>query len=81
MDGRVPSIGLGGFASSCVTFLSRSHGFSCDNIYGYEVVLASGEIVYVTTSSYPDLGGLSDIADIADVVNTYGATIPSSANR
>lgn len=38
-----------------ITFLSRRHGFSCDNVYGYEIVLASGKVVYATESSYPDL--------------------------
>lgn len=38
-----------------VNFLSRRYGWSCDNIYGYEVVLASGEIIYATASSHPDL--------------------------
>ncbi|KAI1779467.1 Glucooligosaccharide oxidase [Hypoxylon cercidicola] len=51
MGGRVPGIGVGGG----ITFLSRQHGFSCDNVYGYEVVLANGEVIYATESSYPDL--------------------------
>lgn len=56
MGGRVPGIGVGGFASGGgMTFLSRRHGFTCDNIHGYEVVLASGEVVYVTADSHPDL--------------------------
>ncbi|RYP11695.1 hypothetical protein DL767_011016 [Monosporascus sp. MG133] len=56
MGGRVPGIGVGGFlAGGGITFLSRRHGFSCDNIYGYEVVLGSGKVIYVTESSYPDL--------------------------
>jgi len=38
-----------------ITFLSRKYGFSCDNVYGYEVVLASGQVIYVTEKSYPDL--------------------------
>ena len=38
-----------------VHFLNQRHGWSCDNIYGYEVVLASGEIVYATANSYQDL--------------------------
>lgn len=38
-----------------VSFEARRHGWTCDNIYGYETVLASGEVVYVTSSSYPDL--------------------------
>lgn len=41
--------------SGGITFLSRRHGYSCDNVYGYEVVLASGKVVYATESSYPDL--------------------------
>ncbi|KAK8134766.1 FAD-binding domain-containing protein [Apiospora sp. TS-2023a] len=69
MGGRVPSIGVGGFLSTgefqpltyqttryCgMTFMSRRHGFACDSIYGYEIVLASGEIAYVTQASHPDL--------------------------
>jgi FAD/FMN-containing dehydrogenase len=38
-----------------ITFLSRKHGFSCDNVYGYEVVLASGKVVYASQSSNSDL--------------------------
>ncbi|KAK8075472.1 FAD-binding domain-containing protein [Apiospora hydei] len=54
--GRVPGIGVAGFAlGGGVSFQARRHGWSCDNIYGYEVVLASGEVVYVTSDSYPDL--------------------------
>jgi hypothetical protein len=38
-----------------LNFLSREHGFSCDNIYGYEVVLANGSVVHATASSNSDL--------------------------
>lgn len=31
------------------------HGLSCDNVYGYEVVLGSGEGISVTESAYPGL--------------------------
>ncbi|KAL8913543.1 MAG: hypothetical protein Q9171_001625 [Xanthocarpia ochracea] len=56
MGGRVPGVGVGGFATGGgVHFLNQRHGWSCDNIYGYEVVLASGEIVYATANSYQDL--------------------------
>lgn len=41
--------------SGGVNFLSRKYGWSCDNIFGYEVVLASGEIIYATASSHSDL--------------------------
>ncbi|KAK7981306.1 FAD binding domain-containing protein [Apiospora saccharicola] len=54
--GRVPGIGVAGFAlGGGVSFEARRHGWTCDNIYGYEMVLASGEVVYVTSSSHPDL--------------------------
>ncbi|PTB64859.1 FAD-binding domain-containing protein [Trichoderma citrinoviride] len=56
MGGRVPGIGAGGFVTGGgITFLSRRNGFSCDNVYGYEVVLASGKVVYATQSSNSDL--------------------------
>ncbi|KAI4253055.1 MAG: hypothetical protein L6R42_007718 [Xanthoria sp. 1 TBL-2021] len=56
MGGRVPGVGVGGFATGGgVNFLNQRHGWSCDNTYGYEVVLASGEIVYATADSYKDL--------------------------
>lgn len=38
-----------------ITFQARRHGWNCDNIYGYEVVLASGEVVYASASSHQDL--------------------------
>ncbi|KAJ5520276.1 hypothetical protein N7463_000729 [Penicillium fimorum] len=56
MGGRIPGIGVGGFATGGgITFHSRERGFSCDNIYGYEVVLGSGEVIYVDQGSHPDL--------------------------
>ncbi|PGH21389.1 hypothetical protein AJ80_03306 [Polytolypa hystricis UAMH7299] len=56
MGGRVPGIAVGGFTTGGgLNFLSRRHGFSCDNIYGYEVVLASGEVIYASASSHKDL--------------------------
>ncbi|KAI4185342.1 MAG: hypothetical protein LQ348_004379 [Seirophora lacunosa] len=56
MGGRVPGVGVGGYSTGGgVNFLNQRHGWACDNIYGYEVVLASGEIVYATASSHKDL--------------------------
>ncbi|KAJ5794716.1 hypothetical protein N7457_001315 [Penicillium paradoxum] len=56
MGGRIPGIGVGGFATGGgITFHSRERGFSCDNVYGYEVVLGSGEIIYVDEGSHRDL--------------------------
>ena len=42
-------------SSGGITFSSREHGFSCDNVYGYEAVLGSGEVIYADQSSHPDL--------------------------
>ncbi|KAM7194542.1 hypothetical protein V8F20_007898 [Naviculisporaceae sp. PSN 640] len=56
LGGRVPSIGVGGFLTSGgMTFLSRRHGFACDTVVGYEIVLASGKVTNVTKASNPDL--------------------------
>ncbi|KAL7941943.1 hypothetical protein V8C42DRAFT_164049 [Trichoderma barbatum] len=56
MGGRLPGIGIGGFATGGgLGFLARRHGWTADNIYGYEVVLASGEVVYASASSHSDL--------------------------
>lgn len=42
-------------SSGGITFHARERGFSCDNVYGYEVVLGSGEVIYVDEGSHPDL--------------------------
>ncbi|KAL8768906.1 MAG: hypothetical protein Q9209_004961 [Squamulea sp. 1 TL-2023] len=56
LGGRIPGIGVGGFATGGgITFASRQHGFGCDNIVGYEIVLANGKVAYASASSNPDL--------------------------
>ncbi|KAL9024541.1 MAG: hypothetical protein Q9196_006446 [Gyalolechia fulgens] len=56
MGGRIPGIGVGGFATGGgITFVSREHGFSCDNIMGYEIVLGNGTVAYASAGSNPDL--------------------------
>ncbi|KAI4102887.1 MAG: hypothetical protein L6R37_004149 [Teloschistes peruensis] len=56
MGGRIPGIGVGGFATGGgITFASREHGFSCDNIVGYEIVLGNGKVAYASAASNPDL--------------------------
>lgn len=54
--GRVSSVGvpeliLGGG----ISFFANKIGWACDNIASYEVVTASGAIVNVTPTSFPDL--------------------------
>lgn len=49
-------MGIGGFTSGGgKSHLSRKYGWSCDNVFGYEIVLASGEIVYASHSQHRDL--------------------------
>ncbi|KAL2166467.1 hypothetical protein VTG60DRAFT_2751 [Thermothelomyces hinnuleus] len=56
MGGRVAGVGAGGFLlGGGISHLSRRHGWACDNVLGYEIVLANGDIVYATASSHPDL--------------------------
>ncbi|KAL2132715.1 hypothetical protein VTI74DRAFT_3453 [Chaetomium olivicolor] len=56
MGGRVAGVGAGGFLlGGGISHLSRRYGWACDNVLGYEIVLASGDVVYATASSHPDL--------------------------
>ncbi|KAH9226154.1 hypothetical protein K456DRAFT_1933883 [Colletotrichum gloeosporioides 23] len=56
MGGRVTGIGVGGLATGGgIHYLARRHGWVCDNIHTYQVVLASGAIVEATASSHADL--------------------------
>lgn len=52
LGGRTPGVAAGGFLSGGgKNFLARRHGYSCDHIFGYEVVLASGQVVYASAAS------------------------------
>ncbi|KAK7738314.1 hypothetical protein SLS53_006122 [Cytospora paraplurivora] len=54
--GRLQGVGVGEFVTGGgLNFLGRRDGFACDNIYGYEVVLASGKVVYASATSNRDL--------------------------
>ncbi|KAJ3497011.1 hypothetical protein NLG97_g2229 [Lecanicillium saksenae] len=56
MGGRVPYIGVGGYnTGGGIHYLSRKHGWACDNIAAYEVVLANGEVVVATATSHHEL--------------------------
>ncbi|KAK6083262.1 FAD binding domain-containing protein [Seiridium cupressi] len=56
LGGRIPGVAAGGFLSGGgKNFLSRRHGFGCDNIHGYEVVLANGDVIYASASENEDL--------------------------
>ncbi|KIW15121.1 hypothetical protein PV08_07908 [Exophiala spinifera] len=54
--GRISSVGVGGLTlGGGISFAANRYGLACDNVKSYEVVLASGEIIQVTTESHPDL--------------------------
>ncbi|KAH9892197.1 hypothetical protein F4778DRAFT_751205 [Xylariomycetidae sp. FL2044] len=56
MGGRVAGIGVGGLSTGGgINYLSRRYGWVCDNIYAYEVVLADGQVIRVTSDSYDDM--------------------------
>ncbi|KAM0449678.1 hypothetical protein ACHAO4_007343 [Trichoderma viride] len=57
IGGRVSAIGVGGLTlGGGMSFFSSQHGWACDNVNSYEVVLADGSIRQVSYSSpYSDL--------------------------
>ena len=72
-----------------IHFLARRHGWACDNVHGYEVVLANGTAVEATASSHADLwlalkGGSGanfgvvtrvDVPTFRDAVHMWGGTV------
>ncbi|KAI5366530.1 Putative FAD-binding domain, PCMH-type, FAD-binding, type PCMH, subdomain 2 [Septoria linicola] len=56
VGGRVGSVGIGGFALGGGTSpFSNRYGWSLDNIFEHEIVLANGTITTASESSNPDL--------------------------
>jgi FAD/FMN-containing dehydrogenase len=56
IGGRVSGIGVGGLTlGGGISFLSGRHGWACDGVRNYELVSASGDILDVNYTSYPDL--------------------------
>ncbi|KAI5791973.1 hypothetical protein EDC01DRAFT_706766 [Geopyxis carbonaria] len=56
VGGRIPSVGVGGLIlGGGLSFLTGEHGFACDNVKSFEVVLASGSVVTASASSNSDL--------------------------
>ncbi|KAG5654830.1 hypothetical protein KAF25_010976, partial [Fusarium avenaceum] len=54
--GRQFGVGVGGLTlGGGISFFSNLHGWSCDNVLEYEVVLADGRIVTANTNSHKDL--------------------------
>ncbi|EIN03944.1 FAD-binding domain-containing protein [Punctularia strigosozonata HHB-11173 SS5] len=54
--GRVTGIGVGGFTlGGGYSWKANQHGLTIDTVVAYELVLPSGHVVNVTSSSHPDL--------------------------
>lgn len=67
------------FSAGGMSFFSTKHGFACDSILDFEIVLASGEIVHANAQSNPSLficlkGGLNNFGIVASFTMQ---TIPS----
>ncbi|KXH62151.1 FAD binding domain-containing protein [Colletotrichum salicis] len=56
VGGRVNEVSVSGLIlGGGISFFSGKYGWACDNVRKFEVVLASGKIVYASTSENPDL--------------------------
>ncbi|TDZ13410.1 FAD-dependent monooxygenase yanF [Colletotrichum spinosum] len=56
VGGRASVVGVGGFVSGGgYSFHTNSHGFSCDQVVNFEIVLANGTIVNANAYENPDL--------------------------
>ncbi|KAK3988855.1 hypothetical protein QBC44DRAFT_370683 [Cladorrhinum sp. PSN332] len=54
--GREGNVGVAGLLlGGGNTFFTARHGFACDNVVAYEIVLASGEVVTASAQSHSDL--------------------------
>ncbi|KAI1373532.1 FAD-binding domain-containing protein [Hypoxylon crocopeplum] len=54
--GRTATVGVSGLTlGGGISFFSGQHGWTCDNVISYEVVLGSGEIVTVDLNTNADL--------------------------
>ncbi|RYO76176.1 hypothetical protein DL766_007475 [Monosporascus sp. MC13-8B] len=76
---RLPGIGIGGFVTG-----GRRNGFACDNVVGYEVVLASGEVVKATASSAAEINYSfknSVAAVYSELFQIYNDTLPELMNK
>ncbi|KAK5656757.1 hypothetical protein OQA88_4305 [Cercophora sp. LCS_1] len=56
VGGRVSDVGVSGLVlGGGISYFSGIHGWACDNVHSYEVVLASGDIVHASSTRNSDL--------------------------
>lgn len=56
VGGRVADVGVSGLLlGGGISLFSGSHGWACDNVRNYEIVLASGDVVNASSVINPDL--------------------------
>lgn len=71
--GRAGSVGVGGYIlGGGLSIFSNTHGFSCDTVQSFDVVLGNGTMVEASSTSHPDLfralkGGGSNIGVVVRV--------------
>lgn len=56
VGGRVSDVGVSGLIlGGGISYFSGSHGWACDNVRNYEIVLASGDIINASPTTNQDL--------------------------
>ncbi|KAE9962605.1 hypothetical protein BLS_000124 [Venturia inaequalis] len=56
VGGRVATVGVGGaILGGGISFFTGRHGFACDNVLSYEIVLPNGEITTVSETQHSEL--------------------------
>ncbi|KAJ0119661.1 FAD-dependent monooxygenase yanF [Diaporthe amygdali] len=56
VGGRASVVGVGGFVTGGgYSFHTNAHGFACDTVTNFEIVLANGTVVNANSTSNPDL--------------------------
>jgi FAD/FMN-containing dehydrogenase len=56
VGGRVSDPGVGGLTlGGGISYFTGTHGFVCDNVRQYEIVIPSGQVVYANASNNADL--------------------------
>ncbi|KAI0178636.1 FAD-binding domain-containing protein [Hypoxylon sp. FL1284] len=75
--GRTATVGVSGLTlGGGISFFSGQHGWTCDNIISYEIVLGSGEILIVDSKTNPALfwalrgGGGGNLASLRNSSKT-----------